>query len=163
MSSQLAKLFNQDRAAHWVFLRPAVTDPHIEIVTINIRSAAWFPDNFSAIFNDAIRSTWGCAKSLMPREMWTKTCSDCGQHCACWCSSIVLCDRNPRAQWRHKTRVPWWRHQMETLSALWALCAGNSPVISKFPSQRPVTRSFDVFFDLRLKKRLSKQSKRWWF
>ena len=31
------------------------------------------------------------------------------------------------------------------------------------PSQRPVTRSFDVFFDLRLNKRLSKQSRRWWF
>ena len=33
----------------------------------------------------------------------------------------------------------------------------------EFPSQRPVTRSFDVFFDLRLNKRLSKQSWGWWF
>ena len=33
----------------------------------------------------------------------------------------------------------------------------------EFPSQRPVTRSFDVFFDLRLNKRLSKQSRRRWF
>ena len=33
----------------------------------------------------------------------------------------------------------------------------------KNPSQRPVTRSFAVFFDLRLNKRLSKQSRRWWF
>ena len=32
----------------------------------------------------------------------------------------------------------------------------------KFPTQRPVTRSFDVFFDLRLNKRLSKQSWGWW-
>ena len=32
-----------------------------------------------------------------------------------------------------------------------------------FPTQRPVTRSFDVFFDLRLNKRLSKQSWGWWF
>ena len=31
------------------------------------------------------------------------------------------------------------------------------------PKQRPVTRSFDVFFDLRLNKRLSKQSWGWWF
>ena len=31
------------------------------------------------------------------------------------------------------------------------------------PSQRPVTRSFDVFFDLRLNKRLNKQSRRRWF
>ena len=41
--------------------------------------------------------------------------------------------------------------------------AGNSPVTSEFPSHRPVTRSFDVFFDLRLNKRLSKQSRRRWF
>ena len=32
-----------------------------------------------------------------------------------------------------------------------------------FPAQRPVTRSFDVFFDLRLNKRLSKQPWGWWF
>ena len=30
------------------------------------------------------------------------------------------------------------------------LCEGNSPVTGEFPSQRPVTQSFDVFFDLRL-------------
>ena len=53
----------------------------------------------------------------------------------------------------------WWRHQMETFSALLALCAGNSPVTGEFPSQRAVTPSFDVFFDLRLNKRLSKQSR----
>ena len=58
---------------------------------------------------------------------------------------------------------PWWRHQMETFSALLAICAENSPVPGEFPAQRPVTRSFDVFFDLRLNKRLSKQSRGWWF
>ena len=59
--------------------------------------------------------------------------------------------------------TPWWRHQMETFSALLALCAGNSPVPGAFPAQMPVTRSFDVFFDLRLNKRLSKQSWGRWF
>ena len=49
------------------------------------------------------------------------------------------------------------------VSALLAICAGNSPVPGEFPAQRPVTRSFDVFFDLRLNKRLSKQSWGWWF
>ena len=43
------------------------------------------------------------------------------------------------------------------------LCVGNSPVTDDFPAQRPVTRSFDVFFDLHLDKRLSKQSWGWWF
>ena len=47
---------------------------------------------------------------------------------------------------------------MEAFSALLAICAGNSPVPGEFPSQRPVTRIFDVFFDLRLNKRLSKQA-----
>ena len=46
-------------------------------------------------------------------------------------------------------------------SALLALCAGNSPVTGEFPAQRPVTRSFDVFFDRLLNKRLSKQSWGW--
>ena len=45
---------------------------------------------------------------------------------------------------------------METFAALLALCAGNSPVPGEFPAQKPVTRSFDIFCDLRLNKRLSK-------
>ena len=57
----------------------------------------------------------------------------------------------------------WWRHQMETFSALLAICAGNSPATGDFPAQRLVTRSFDVFFDLRPNKGLSKQSWGWWF
>ena len=60
----------------------------------------------------------------------------------------------------------WWRHQVETFSALLALCAGGgggSPVPCEFPAQRPVTRSFDVFFDLCPNKRLSKHSRGWWF
>ena len=59
--------------------------------------------------------------------------------------------------------VPWCRHQMETFSALVAICAGNSPVSAEFPAQRPVTRSFDMFCDLRLNKRLGKQPWGWWF
>ena len=59
-------------------------------------------------------------------------------------------------QWRDS----WWRHQMDTFSALLALCEGNPSVTGGFPSQRPVTRSFDVFFDLLLNKRLRKHSRR---
>ena len=59
--------------------------------------------------------------------------------------------------------LSWWRHQMDTFSALLAICAGNSPVTGEFPTQRPESRSFDVFFDLCLNKRLSKQSWGWWF
>ena len=63
--------------------------------------------------------------------------------------------------------VNWLRTMMSpsnaTFSALLALCAENSPVTGEFPSQWPVTRSFDAFFDLRLHKRSSKQSACRWF
>ena len=57
----------------------------------------------------------------------------------------------------------WWRHQMETFSALLAICAGNSPVTGEFPTQRPMTRSFDVLLHLCLNTRFSNQSWGWWF
>ena len=60
---------------------------------------------------------------------------------------------------RRKIRASWWRHQMETFPALLAICVGNSPVTGDFPAQRPVMRTFGVFFDLRLTNWLSKQ---WW-
>ena len=67
----------------------------------------------------------------------------------------------------------WWcpgfshRHMMTSshgnFFALRTICAGNSPVTGEFPTQKPVTRSFDAFFDLRLNGRLNKQSWGWWF
>ena len=71
---------------------------------------------------------------------------------------------SPFSSWlRHHEAWPWWRPQMEPFFTLLALCAGNSLVTGQFPTQRPVTRSFDVLFDLRLNNRLSKQSRGWWF
>ena len=52
---------------------------------------------------------------------------------------------------------------METFSALLALCEGNPSSTGGFLAQIPVARSFGVFVDLRLKKRLNKQSRRRWF
>ena len=66
------------------------------------------------------------------------------------------CDRN-------QGYGAWWRHQMETFLVLLALCEGNPTGTGESPSQRPVTRGFDVFFNLRLNKRLIKQSRRRWF
>ena len=57
----------------------------------------------------------------------------------------------------------WWHHQIETFSALLAFCARNLPVTGEFPAQRPVMRSFDVFFDLRMNPQSVEQWKRWWF
>ena len=42
------------------------------------------------------------------------------------------------------------------------LCV-SGPLWEEFPSQNPVTRSFGVFYYLRLSKQLSKQSRDWWF
>ena len=48
---------------------------------------------------------------------------------------------------------------MEIFSALLALCEGHRWI----PLTKPVTRSCDVFFDLRLNKQLGKQWRRWLF
>ena len=83
--------------------------------------------------------------------------------------SIVSCISRTKILWYNETGLyklfgmTWWHHQMESFSVLLAICAGNSPVTGEFPSQRPVTRNFDVFFDLCLNKLLSKQLWGWWF
>ena len=84
--------------------------------------------------------------------------------CVYWKNCLITWLKYARSiSWpRNIPQITWWRHQMEKFSALLAICAGNSPVPGEFPTQRPVTRSFDVFFDLRLNKRLSKQSWGWW-
>ena len=48
---------------------------------------------------------------------------------------------------------------METFSVLLV----HTPVTGEFPLQEPVTRIFEVFFDLRPNKRSSKESWGWWF
>ena len=83
--------------------------------------------------------------------------------CACDVKNVALKCQNAHMcrtlKYMGKTRpmpISWWRHQIEAFSALLAICAGNSPVPGEFPAQRPVTRSFDVFFDLHQNKQLSK-------
>ena len=64
-----------------------------------------------------------------------------------------------RITWPHSDVIAW-KH----FPCYWSFVrAENSPVTGEFPTQRPVTRSFDAFCDLRLNKRLSKQSWGWWF
>ena len=90
----------------------------------------------------------------------------CQRSVYCIDNACLLCVSKLSAFPRHKDNaeralVEFWRQQMETFSALLAICAGKSPVTGESPSQRPVTRSFDVFFDLRRNKRLSKERRRW--
>ena len=88
-----------------------------------------FSLDFVSLFEWCHRLHHDATESLITRENWKKTC--------------------PTFQSALRLLVTWWRHQMETFSALLALCAGNSPVTGEFPSQMPVTRSFSVCFDLR--------------
>ena len=78
----------------------------------------------------------------------------CTRYVCFWCAHFI----------NHFISQSWWRHQMETFSALLALCEGNSPVIGQWI---PLTKASDAelwcFFDLGLNKRLSKQSWDWWF
>ena len=71
----------------------------------------------------------------------------------------VLSYRSCYLIWVHDGVIKW-KH----FPRYWSfVCVGNSLVTGEFPSQRPVTRSFNIFFDLTLNKRLSKQSIRPWF
>ena len=66
-----------------------------------------------------------------------------------WFTVVQLCNlvhglkSNPREL--HPRNInTWWRHQMETISTLLAICAGNSLVPGEFPAQRPVTLMFSL-------------------
>ena len=72
---------------------------------------------------------------------------DCSNSSALAMELLQSCTKPSTYSWWES----WWRHQMETFSALLALCVGNSPVTGEFPAQR------------RLNKRSSKQSWGWWF
>ena len=78
------------------------------------------------------------------------------------------------ANWTPGTRVSWRDILLRVYALMMTSSNGNifrvtGPLCGEFtgpgefPTQRPVTRSFDVYFDLRLNKRLCKQSWGWWF
>ena len=94
--------------------------------------------------------------------LWDVITCACPLYRSASCTHVLIYARQwitPRILIQYVPSImAWWRHQMETFSALLAICAGNSPV-----TQRPVTRSFDVFFDLYLNTLLSKQWWGWWF
>ena len=116
----------------------------------------WFSKSIDYTFNHAhicpVSPQLSCGNTCQICA-WYHTGNQCFDHYENW-------DNKERNEENWYTR---WRHQMETFPALLAICAGNSPVTGDFPVQKPVTRSFDVFFDLRLNKQLSKQSWGWWF
>ena len=114
-------------------------------------------------FSETTQHIWKvyCHYRLMPQSIKTGgVCLSKYPNDFCYKSAnhkrSRICHNTLLRPGKHIEAYTWWRHQMETFSALLAICAGNSPVPGESPSQRPVTRSFDVYFDLRLNKRLSK-------
>ena len=95
-------------------------------------------------------------------DMWLhydKYTGDRGGCCYNVCAMQIPMQNLDYLYWNINIRVPaCWRHQMETFPASLALCAGNSPLIGEFLPQRQVTRSFDVFFDLRRNKVNSREA-----
>ena len=73
--------------------------------------------------------------------------------------SVIIFRSGPNIYLQFYQQITWWRRQMEIFSGLLALCEGK-PLVT---GGRPMTRRFAVFLDLRLNKRLSKQSRCWWF
>ena len=110
----------------------------VEPELLRIRLSSGLPACVCLQWSDVLLLLWPRESQLQVSQYWVFTVND-------------------------EDAMTWWRHQMETFSALLAICAGNSPVPGEFPAQRPVTRSFGVFFDLCLNKRLSKQPRGWWF
>ena len=90
---------------------------------------------------------------MLSTRFWSEGLCYLGIHGLCF---VMGCS------WSSNTML-WWRHQMEAFSALLTLCVGNPSLTRGFPSKRSVTQSFDVFFGMRLNKRLNKQTRCRWF
>ena len=120
-----------------------------DMITIDFLSANKIRENYEHLTKYLLLDT-----TII--NQWCKDARMTGRT-TCYLVGIAL------AMERRSWDRPWRRHQMETFSALLGICAWNSSVPGEFPTKRPVTRSFDVYFDLRPNKRLSKQSWGWWF
>ena len=96
--------------------------------------------------------------------------------------NLMYKDMNKSKNWENKNlssiRYLWFcKVMLSNLMSRWIMMTSSNGNIFRvtgplcaeftgpgdFPTQRPVTRSFDIFFDLRLNKRLSKQPWGWWF
>ena len=133
-------------------------------------------------------SQWPCMMTSSNGNIFRVTGRLCGEFAGFhWRSDVSfdLCQnkRLSKQSWGRWFETPscsLWRHcndqsrsQLGIFGSMITSSNGNifrvtGPLWEEFtghrgPSQRPVTRGFDVLFDLRLNKRLGKPSRRWWF
>ena len=119
----------------WDVLQPVTGD---EWYCVIYYKSTWFRNHYLEallIYTDYLDTSWWMQIS------WRKI----GARLAA--TTILTRDTNMNVVIEaQESLYTWWRHQIKTFSALLALCEGNSPVTGEFPTQRPVTRSVDVFF-----------------
>ena len=94
---------------------------------------------------------------------WLLRVADCCyKNCPCCCFATASIKMNMTKQNGFNQYVMMTSSNGNIFRVTGPLC-GEFTGPGEFPTQRPVTRSFDVYFDLRLNKRLSKQPWGWWF
>ena len=137
-------------------------------LTANTDCNWYFIQDFTLMLIDFILTAIYLAVLRHNSEELPERIQDCGLRlriylllkCVCWnFNKSVFSIRNSWFDRKSHDVVIKWKH----FPRYWPFVRGKSPVTGEFASQRPVTQSFDVFFDLRLNKRLSKQSWGWWF
>ena len=87
-------------------------------------------------------------------------------HLGRWVNGISISNNDILHVWNHNHTIfpiSVMTSSKGNISALLVLCKRNSPVTGEFPSQSPVMGCIDVFFNLRMNKRLNNSSRRRWF
>ena len=117
-------------------------------------------NHFDITYLTLVNCLW-CNETAIYFYHWSHIAASIEYGSMVWGFSITLVVPLPTAETLeiYRDDVIKWKQSPR----LMALCAGNSPLPGKFPSQRPVTRSFGVFYHVRQSKRLIKQSRRRWF
>ena len=120
--------------------------------------------NIFSIYLYSIRTCWlvSFAVEFSPRGWGKRDATEAAKSCVDPAFGVrisITCGSFPYPmQW-----VTWWRHQMETFSALLALCAGNSLVTGEFPHKGQWRGAFMLPLICTWNKRSSKHSWGWWF
>ena len=145
----LYKLWNKQSKRRWFETQPRSLWRHCNAKkprnTSSSRASYWIPYLLGRILKKPNRDITQNMSSKLKLSF----------HCRLILLKLIL-----KSNWQHVINDNYVRKH---IPRHWPLVKGNPPITGKFPSQRPVTRSFDVFVDLCLYKRWNKQSKRRWF
>ena len=134
-------------------LRIAIPFSHNTIAPVRYQAITLTNNNLKLILRNKLR--WNFSQNTKTYQEWCIKMPSAKWQPWCFGHLVLLlyCDtviHDDVIKWKHFPRN-------------WPFVRGIHRGPGDFPTQRPVTRSFYVFLDLRLNKRLSKQSWGWWF